>query len=126
VTTFQAVLIFAGIPLAIVGLITLVVFATTARRPRPRPQPPVGLVAEPTPCRRTTRPDGREVHEPEPHPASGQPGKVCWTLRCAECGIEYREDADPVHFTGPLQAITLTAGRGWKLAGARMRCPSCA
>lgn len=116
-TALQAVLIFAGAPAAIVAVIAALVFASNPRPGPPRTSPPVGIAVEPVACAVRHTGDGREDHDP---------AAPCWTMRCAECGVRYTEGANVVHFTGPLQAISVSAAHSWRLAGARMRCPRCA
>jgi hypothetical protein len=124
VTTAQALLVFLATPLAIVGLITGLVFAIARRDVRRPPEGlPVGITAVSSHCDVHTEADGRVIHEP----ANGDSGgRTCWTLACAECGTRYQEGPHEAHFTGPRQAITIAGARGWALAGHRMRCPRCA
>jgi hypothetical protein len=124
VTTAQALLVFLAAPLAIIGLITGLVFAVARRDVRPPPSgPPAGITPTSSPCDVRTEADGRVIHEP----ASGDTGgRTCWTLVCAECGTPYQEGPHEVHFTGARQAITVAGSRRWVLAGHRMRCPRCA
>lgn len=125
VNTLQAIAIFAGAPLAIFGIIVAAVYASTARATPRRPDPPVGITVEQEPCTVHRAEDGSEVHERATGPATDR-ARVCWTVRCAECGTGYSEGAKSVHFTGPGHAVSVTDARGWRLAGARMRCPRCA
>lgn len=124
-STLQAVLVFGGIPLAIVGVIAAAVFAAAPGRASHQPEPPVGIIAEQVPCKVKTTDDGLVVHDASDEP-SQPPARVCWTVRCAECGIRYSEGSYAVHFTGPVHGISVTAAHGWRLAGARIRCPKCA
>ncbi|MBW0109193.1 hypothetical protein I4I84_10715 [Pseudonocardia sp. KRD-182] len=121
-TTLQAVLIFAGTPVAILGAIAAVVFTAAPRSPGRSPNLPVGLSIEPHPCVIETTDDG-QTHEPS---ARTSATARCSTVRCAECGAPYTEGTNPVHFRDPAQAISVTTLRRWRLAGARMRCPACA
>lgn len=123
-STVQALLVFLGIPVAIVMSIIGLVFALTPReRRRPPEGPPVGLTPESIPCDVTTDPRGVQVHEPT---NSGSEHPTCWTLACAECATAYREGEHDVHFTHPDQAVNVARSRGWVLAGHRMRCRMCA
>ncbi|GAA3228723.1 hypothetical protein GCM10017691_20180 [Pseudonocardia petroleophila] len=124
-STLEAVLVFGGIPLAIVGVIAAAVFAAAPRRESQRPEPPVGIIAEQVPCDVQSTDDGREVHDASDEPSQAA-ARVCWTVRCAECGIRYSEGPYAVHFTGPVHGISVASAHGWRLAGARMRCPKCA
>lgn len=122
-TTLQAVLIFAGIPVAILGVIAAVVFISAPRSPDRSPNLPVGLSIEAHPCVIDTTDGGQMTHEPS---SSAMPTARCSTVHCAECGAPYTEGSHPVHFRSPTQAISITTSRRWRLAGARMRCPACA
>lgn len=122
-TTIQALLVFLGIPLGIVGLIAAIVYAAHPRQPRPTHLgPPVGVAGAPDPCTVHIDERGREVHEPAMGPGGGT---TCWTLSCAECATSYREGTDDVHFTGAGHAVAVGTARGWVLAGHRMRCRNC-
>ena len=123
-STLEAVLVFGGIPLAIVGVIAAAVFAAAPRRASQRPEPPVGIIAEQAPCNVRITDEGREFHDSSDE-SSQAASRACWTVRCAECGIRYTEGSYPHHFTGPVHGISVTAAHGWRLAGARMRCPKC-
>lgn len=125
VRTPEAVLVFVGIPLAIVGVIAAAVFAAAPRRAARRFEPPVGIAAEQVPCNVRHADDGREMHDSSDEPLRTAT-RACWTVRCADCDIRYSEGLYPVHFYGPVQGISVTAAHGWRLAGARMRCPKCA
>ena len=121
-TTVQGLLVFLGIPLAVVGLIFAAVYATAPRGRRPDPPgPPVGTTVAPHPC--VVDADGDvERHEVA---AADDSGSRCWTLACAECATPYQEGRDDVHFTGPEHAVAVACARGWVLAGHRMRCRNC-
>ena len=123
-SALEAVLVFGGIPLAIVGVIAAAVFAAAPRRASQQFKPPVGIIAEQAPCDVRSTDDGRQVHDVSDEPLQAS-ARVCWTVSCAECGIRYCDGAYAVHFTGPVHGISVTAARGWRLAGARMRCPKC-
>lgn len=121
-TTLEAVLIFAGLPAAIFGTIAVVVFGAVPRRTLREPEPPpVGTRTHEVSCVVRETDGGRAVHEP-----GTEEGRKCWTVQCAECGLRYTEGADDVHFTGPLHGVSTVSARGWRLAGARLRCPRCA
>ena len=123
-STTEAVLVFAGIPILIFVAIMIVVFTFTPRqRPRPPDGPPAGITREPGACDVAIDADGREVHEP----ASGESDRPpCWTLACAECTTAYREGPNDIHFIHPNQAVNTACSQGWVLAGYRMRCRRCA
>lgn len=122
-TTIQALLIFLGIPLAVVGAIFAAVYAAAPRgRPVDPPGAPVGTALAPHPCEVETD-GGSERHEPA---TSDDERPRCWTLACAECRAPYREGRDDVHFTSSENAVGVACVRGWVLAGHRMRCQNCA
>lgn len=123
-STLEAMLVFGGIPLAIVGVIAAAVFAAAPRRASRQFEPPVGIIAEQAPCNVRNTEEGREIHDSSDE-SSQAASRACWTVRCAECGIKYSEGSYAVHFTGPVHGISVTAAHGWRLAGARMRCPKC-
>lgn len=124
VSTAQALLVFVATPLAIIGLITGLVFAIAGRDESSPPSgPPAGIAPERGPCDVRPQAGGDVIHEP----ASTDTGRrTCWTLACAECGTPYQEGPHDVHFANAWQAITVARYRGWMLAGHRMRCPRCA
>ncbi|MDN5749110.1 MAG: hypothetical protein L0H64_11430 [Pseudonocardia sp.] len=124
-STLEAVLVFGGIPLAIFGVIAAAVYAAAPRRTLRRPEPPVGIIAEQAPCDVRSTDDGRQMHDASDEP-SQVAARVCWTVSCAECGTRYSDGSYAVHFDGPVHGISVTAAHGWRLAGARMRCPKCA
>lgn len=140
-TTTEAILVFAGVPLGITLLITVLVYAAAGRIKAPRdwfgrrgtngPQSHAaldGFVAEPTRCWVGTDGGNREVHHASPPEAAGSPREldsVCWSLRCAVCGLPYRDGPDLMHFTGPSHAVTVARTEGWVLIGRRMHCRSC-
>jgi hypothetical protein len=124
VTTVQALLVFLATPLAIIGLITGLVFAVTRRDTCPSPgDPPMGIAPTSSPCTVREEADGRRVHEPA---STDTGGRTCWTLACAECRTPYEEGPHEVHFTDARQAITVARSHGWTIAGHRVRCPACA
>ncbi|WP_345613129.1 hypothetical protein [Pseudonocardia adelaidensis] len=120
-------LVFAGLPILIVAIVTVVVFATTKpRAPRQPIDPPAGLVAGAMPCRVGTGTDGRRIHLPMSEPTDGDISP-CLQLACAECGTPYQEGGSAqVHFSSPRRAIETARARGWTLAGYRVRCRRCA
>jgi hypothetical protein len=123
--TLEAMLVFGGIPLAIVGVIAAAVLAVVPRRASQHSEPPVGIIAEQEPCDMQSTDDSQAVHDHSaelPRTAT----RACWTVRCADCGIRYSEGSYAVHFARPVHGISVTAAHGWRLTGARMRCPRCA
>ena len=134
-------LVFVGAPLALTGLIWLMVVALDRRLGRPRsgdrPDPygseptdvvPAGIAATGQPCWITTDERGRDVHE-DAEPDSddrAKPGDFpCWTVNCSQCGNPYLEDGDVVHFRGPGHAAATVRARGWEVTRARALCDAC-
>lgn len=128
-TVVQLLLVFVGIPVAILGLITVVVYVPAAHhRPRAPVGPPVGVALVPEPCEVHTDTTGRVTHQPV-KPGGENPARAderCWTVACAECGTPFREGADDVHFADIGHAVAFAKAGGWVLAGRRMRCRNCA
>lgn len=118
-TTLQAMLVFLGVPLAIVGVIVAAVFVAAPRdQRRDAPGPPVGTALASHPC----AVDESGTHE---EAAPGDCGPRCWTLACAECRTPYQEGGSAVHFTSAEHAVAVACARGWVQAGHRMRCRNC-
>lgn len=121
VSAWTAVLIFAGLPAAVVGLVFAAVVLSNGRE---RPHDPgivVGLVHQEVGCAVETDAEGHVVHEPRPGAAP-----TCFTARCAECQAVHRDGTGAVHFAGRRQGTETVLARGWRLAGPRLRCPRCA
>ena len=131
----QAFLVFGGIPLVIVAAIWTVVAAAerrTARHRSPAPPapavPPRGLAACAVACWVCVDDRDQEIHytETDERPdGAGQLTTVCWTAQCADCGRDYREGPELVHFAGPAQAIRTIHASGWDVVGGRLRCRRC-
>lgn len=119
-STWTTLLIFAGIPATIFGLIFATVVLTSGRDRPHDPHLVVGLAREDAGCVVRTDAEGRQVHEPGPVTSP-----TCFTARCAECHTVHRDGAADVHFAGPREGIDTVTAQGWRLAGPRLRCPRC-
>ncbi|MFC4950957.1 hypothetical protein [Pseudonocardia sp. GCM10023141] len=117
---WTAVLVFVGIPAAIFGLVAVAVVLSSGRSRPYDPYVVIGAVREETGCAIRTDADGRQVHEPRPGTTP-----TCVTARCAECRTVFRDGAHDVHFAGRGECVATVTARGWRLAGPRLRCPSC-
>lgn len=119
-STWTAVLVFAGIPAAIVGLIFAVVVLGGGRRRPHDPDVVVGILRPEAGCAVRIDAGGRHVHETRPGT-----DPTCFTVRCAECHTTHRDGTDDVHFTDPRDGTDSVLALGWRLAGPRLRCPRC-
>ncbi|GAA2565801.1 hypothetical protein GCM10010210_46430 [Pseudonocardia hydrocarbonoxydans] len=119
VSTWTALLVFAGIPAVVFGLIFVVVVLTEGRE---RPYDPriVGIVRPEVGCTVRTDQEGRQRHEPVP-----EAGPTCFIARCAECHTIHRDGPDDVHFADLREGIDTVRALDWQLAGPRLRCPRC-
>lgn len=154
VTPWQAVLIFAGVPLALVVVIwgvVVVVERRPGRRvpargpagPQRRPDGVGGIIAKQRACLVGVDERGREVHRYPPASSADGDGAAasdgggvsrlsgerrldaaCWTAACTGCGRSYVEDGESVHFATAAQAIDIVQAYGWT-SGAALRCPGC-
>lgn len=120
-STWTALLIFAGAPAAVVGLLYAAVVLTNGRDRPHDPDIVVGPVRQEAGCAVGTDAGGRQVHEPRPGT-----DPTCFTVRCAECHAVHRDGPDDVHFAGPREGTDTVLAKGWRLAGPRLRCPRCA
>lgn len=106
-TTWQAVLIFAGAPTAVFALVTGVVLATNPRPFRGGPGPVIGLRPEVAACI-VRGADGDQSS----HAAGADSGEPCWTARCAECGRLHRDGDADVHFTDLTRGLRVLEAHG--------------
>ena len=145
-TAWQAVLLFAGVPLALVVAISAVVVAIERRpgrripargptAPERDPTTAGGVIARSQACLVGVE-RGREIHH-DPIDASADPAgatrqrdlrrldAACWTVTCTGCGRPYLEDGNSVHFATAAQAVETVQAYGWTSGTADTRCPTC-
>lgn len=128
------VLIFAWVPIAIVVAIWVIVTITFRHRARgrdgedsPQRRSPVGMSRLQEACWVTSDTEGHQRHH------GSRPSvqlairlrTACWSVRCAECGYDYRESDQPVHFESTSLARSVIESRGWSISQDKVVCKQC-
>jgi hypothetical protein len=141
--TVQVLAVFAGIPLAIMLLIAVAVMGPSRwrrRRVLNSRRALIGPAAVPAGITRRDHPcwvlvdsvesaNDFDVHHDRPEQeaiaATRRLDDACWTLRCANCGTEIRDQGNDIHFLTLQQAAAFAWMRGWTISASRVRCPRC-
>lgn len=130
-SAWQAAALFGGVPLAVVALVVVAVYAVERRPGRRAPFRGVldvtgqGIRPNTRVCAITRDAQGRETHHDAPTAAAVRADAACWTARCPVCGQDYREGGSEVHFATSAEAVTVLRARGWSPTAAGLRCPAC-
>ena len=128
-TPLQAVLLFVGAPLAAVALVSAGAVLAERRRQRKGvgigQRHPAGIDPNPVSCAVIRDPEGGEVHDDTAPDDTRRRNTPCWRVRCAVCGLDYREEGELVHFAGAEHAVTVIRARGWAVKLEQVRCPAC-
>lgn len=130
-SAWQAVLVFGGVPLAVVALVVAAVYAVERRPGRRAPVRGVvdltgqGIRPNDRACAITRDSAGREIHDDTPGGTTKRADAACWTARCTACGCDYREGGSEVHFATSSEAVAVLRARDWTPTVSGVRCPGC-
>ncbi len=132
---WEVFLLFVGIPLGVIALVSAVVVLLDRRGLRrsapdassPVASPYAGILPVHERCWVTSDGQGLERHHDEsPDRRARRLRSVCWRAECTGCGTAYRETGELVHFEFAVHAMARSRARGWEVHKEWLLCPECA